>query len=163
MADTTIPTPAGIPFTSPFLTDMGDTVLNPMYDSDDDFGRQFEEAFDAQMSETLGLVTKMGYEQQIKDMQQQLDHHKKMSSELQHAALQAPPPAAPQPKAKRNYNVSEKSVTIRKHITANIGSQDYAQDLIAGVGLNNLQPDKIPRSLMRAYIRFRYEIDNKSS
>lgn len=92
------------------------------------------------------------YEQRIQELEKQLEHHKSMSEQLQTVALVDDIPD----KRKRKYTISDESLKQRNYVQNHIKDMNLANDLIAGVGLKDLKPETIPRSLMRAYVLFRY-------
>lgn len=104
------------------------------------------------------------YETKIRELEQQLQHHKSLSAQLQTIALENPPQVVPsEDRKKRKYTVSNYAAAQRTYVNdtvkgANI--EKYGHDLLNGVGFEGLKPKELPRALLRAYISFRYAKDH---
>lgn len=107
-------------------------------------------------------ATTIAYEQRIAELESQVQHHKKISDELQATMLfdvATHNMRAQTTSSKRKYTASEKATQMREFIKENVSNERYAQDLAAGVGLSDVKASNLPRSLLRAYIAYRWKHD----
>jgi len=121
----------------------------------------FQEILDAMSKEDA--LKQTGYEMRIKELEQQVEHHKNMSAQLQTIALENPQQMIPKERKKRKYNVSNYAAAQRSYINQTIKSdklEQFAQDLLNGVGFDGLKAHELPRALLRAYVSFRYAKEN---
>lgn len=98
------------------------------------------------------------YEQRIADLERQLEHHKAMSEQLQTIAIldnSVHDQHQNQPN-KRKYRRTDKVQEMLAYVKTNMSNAEFAADLIAGVGLSKMKPEEIPKSLLRAYVAFRF-------
>ena len=88
-------------------------------------------------------------QRKIKQLEMQLEHHKNLSTQLQTIAIVDT--------CKRKYTTKETTVKKREFIKENMTNNKYLKDLINGVGIKELKPREVPKSLMQAYLDFRYK------
>lgn len=100
-------------------------------------------------------VNNTKYEQRIKELENQLEHHKDISMQLQSVALEST-------NLKRKYTRSDVAKNRWKFIKDNMNNVAFAEDLLNGVGLKDIKPRKVPRSLLRAYLAMRYNSSHQS-
>ena len=143
------------------VADMANPITNPSFLHDEERIVELQQELEAHKAKLL-------------DTQRQLQHHKALSEQLQTIALvgtvgtvgtdaDAKDPlhnAEPNTNnQKRKYTHNEDTIKMRSFIRDHMNDKTYANDLINGVGFHGVPISHLPKSLLRAYIAFRYKID----
>lgn len=102
------------------------------------------------------------YEMRIKQLEEQLEQKNKLCSEVQDALLQSNEDVTNTcVTQKRTYAKSKQATVKREFVSRYMNNKDILKDLVNGVGLETINAKNVPKSLLRAYINFRYSLDLK--